>query len=148
MYSYRNRKRTQRGDVLLEALIAVLVMSFIGAGTLYATTRMEVGAKNARLDGVAASQMRLLLQQYGSSLCPGQANSSQAKVTLPLINKLYTVNVQCPAATSITVGGVVITQPSSVVLCIPHAVSDTVLEGTVMVGTDTAAMAKVQAPCT
>lgn len=146
MFRSPDRKKTQRGDVLLEALIAVLVMSFIGAGTMYATTRMEVGAKNERLDGIAASQMRLLLQQYGSSLCPAQANNSLAKVVLPLTNTTHPVTVLCASAASITVGGVAITQPSSVVLCIPN--TDKAFEGTVLVGTDTAAMAKVQPTCT
>ena len=145
MYYCRNRKKSQRGDVLLEALISVLVMSFIGAGTIYATTRMEVGAKNARLDGVAASQMRLILQQYGESLCPGQTNNSLAKVVLPLSNTVHPVTVQCLPAASVNVGGVSVTQPSSVVLCIPH--TDTVFEGSIMVGTDTTAMVKAQSAC-
>ncbi|MFC3653631.1 hypothetical protein ACFONN_18895 [Dyella humi] len=145
MYSCRDRKKSQRGDVLLEALISVLVMSFIGAGTIYATTRMEVGAKNARLDGIAASQMRLMLQQYGSSLCPGQSNNSLAKVVLPLTNTVHPVTVQCLSAASVTIGGVSVTQPSSVVLCIPH--SDTAFEGSIMVGTDTTAMIQAQSAC-
>ena len=145
MYSCRNRNISQRGDVLLEALISVLVMSFIGAGTMYATTRMQVGAKNTRINGVAASQMRLLLQQYGASLCPGQSNSSFAKVVLPLTNTVHPVTVQCLAPESVTIGGVAVTQPSSVVLCIPK--TDTAFEGSVMVGTDTSAMAKAQKAC-
>lgn len=145
MYRCRNRKASQRGDVLLEALISVLVMSFIGAGTMYATTRMQVGAKNARLDGIAASQMRLLLQQYGASLCPGQGNSSFAKVVLPLTDTVHPVTVQCPASTPVTIGGVAVTQPSSVVLCIPR--TDTAFEGSIMVGTDTNAMAKAHKSC-
>ncbi|GGA44100.1 type II secretion system protein [Dyella nitratireducens] len=143
---YFSRKpRSQRGDVLLEALISVLVMGFIGAGTAYAVGRMTVSAKNTRVDGVAASQMRLLLQQYGSTLCPGQANNAQAKITLPLTNTSYPVQVQCLPGSSITVGGIAVTQPSSVVLCIPQ--SNTAFDGSIVVGTDASAIATGVTAC-
>ncbi|HKT26596.1 hypothetical protein [Dyella sp.] len=144
MFSCR-KPRAQRGDVLLEALIAVLVMGFIGAGTAYAVSRMEVSSKYTRVDGVAASQMRLLLQQYGSTLCPGQANNNQARITLPLTNTSYAVTVQCPAGSSITVGGIAVTQPSSVVLCIPSPTDG--FDGSIVVGTDASAIATGVAAC-
>lgn len=81
--------------MLLEALICVLIMSIIGAGTAYLTARMNVSAKNVRVNGAAVAQMRVLLQQYGSTLCDGATNSGQASVMLPKSFVTQQLQVHC-----------------------------------------------------
>jgi type II secretory pathway pseudopilin PulG len=130
------RTRRQRGDVLLEALMAVLIMSIIGAGTAYVTSRIAVSAKNVRTSGAAVTQMRVLLQQYGPALCTGAADNSMAKVVLPVSYGVQPLTVQCPAASAVTINGLSVTSPSNVVLCVP-ASNGGVFPGEVLVGSNT-----------
>jgi type II secretory pathway pseudopilin PulG len=133
---YRNASR-QRGDILLEALISVLVMSVIGAGTAYITSKMAIGAKNVRVNGAAVTQMRMLLQQYGPGLCSGAANSSMASVVMPASFSVQQLNVQCSTTNTVTVGGLSVSQPTSVVLCAPASAGG-LFEVTVKVGSNPA----------
>jgi type II secretory pathway pseudopilin PulG len=119
---YPDVKR-QRGDVLLEALISVLVMSIIGAGTAYITAKMAISAENVRVNGAAVTQMRMLLQQYGPGLCSGSANSGMASVIMPANYSVQQLNVQCSTTGTATVGGISVSQPTSVVLCAPASAS-------------------------
>lgn len=135
-FPYRSRKvRSQRGDVLLEALMAVLIMSIIGAGTAYVTSRIAVSAKNVRTSGAAVAQMRVLLQQYGPALCTGAANNSMAKVVLPVTYGVQPLTVQCPAASAVTINGLSVSSPANVVLCVP-ASKGGMFPGEVLVGGD------------
>jgi type II secretory pathway pseudopilin PulG len=126
----------QRGDVLLEALICVLIMSIIGAGTAYITSRMNVSAKNVRVNGAAVAQMRVLLQQYGPTLCDGATNSSKAAVMLPVTFSSQQLQVKCSTGDTVTVGGVAVAQPAKVVLCVPKDAGSK-FEGSIKVGSDT-----------
>ncbi|MBM7062772.1 hypothetical protein JQX08_18825 [Pseudomonas sp. UL073] len=92
----------QRGDVLIEALLGMLLMSIVGLGLVYATSRVAVSQKDMNLQSLAVSQMRDLLQRNGSgtlNLC-----SSAPSITLP--NQL-TLAVQvsgCNSNLSVSVG--------------------------------------------
>ncbi len=121
--------------MLLEALISVLLMSIIGAGTAYVASRIVVGAKNARVDGVAVSQMRMLLQHYGPELCPKASDNALAKVVLPDSSE-HMLEVKCPGASTVKVGGLVVSQPSTVVLCTRP--DDVMFNGRLRVGDDVA----------
>jgi Tfp pilus assembly protein PilV len=131
---YRSLKpRSQRGDVLLEALISVLIMSIIGAGTAYITSRVALSAATVRVNGAAVTQMRVLLQQYGPTLCSGSANNSMAKVIMPANYSTQQLTVQCPTASAVTINGIAVTPPSNVVLCVPQN-AGALFTNTVMVG--------------
>jgi Tfp pilus assembly protein PilV len=133
---YRSLKaRNQRGDVLLEALISVLIMSIIGAGTAYITSRVALSAATVRVNGAAVSQMRMLLQQYGPTLCSGSANNSMAKVIMPVNYGVQQLTVQCPAAGAVTINGLSVSSPSNVVLCVP-ANNGGIFPGEVLVGSN------------
>ncbi|MBE1161862.1 hypothetical protein [Dyella acidiphila] len=127
--------RKQRGDVLLEALISVLIMSIIGAGTAYITSRMAISAKNVRTNGAAVTQMRVLLQQYGPGLCSGAGNNGMATVVMPVNFSAHQLDVQCSTPGNVTVGGLAVAQPASVVLCVPGSNGGS-FEGAIKVGSD------------
>jgi hypothetical protein len=134
-YRYVN-VRSQRGDVLLEALVSVLIMSIIGAGTAYITSRVALSAATVQVNGAAVTQMRVLLQQYGPTLCSGSANNSMAKVIMPTSYGIQQLTVQCPAASAVTINGVSVASPSNVVLCVPQS-GGVLFTNAVMVGSST-----------
>lgn len=131
-YPYRDVRKA-RGDALLESLICVLIMAIIGAGSTYIASRMNVSARQTRANGAATTQMRVLLQQYGATLCPGAASHSRAAVILPGSYAHQSLDVKCTEGMKVSVGGVSIDQPSSVVLCVPKD-SAGQFEGTIKVG--------------
>ena len=108
--------RRQRGDVLLEALVAVLITSIIGAGTAYMTSRLAISAKDQRLEGIAAQQMRELLQRYGATLCDGGANHALARLVGPN-GARSDLHVICHAATASTLNGMSVPGTTQVMLC-------------------------------
>ncbi|MBT2119823.1 type II secretion system GspH family protein [Dyella sp. LX-66] len=109
-------RRRQRGDVLLESLIAVLITAIIGAGTAYMTTRLTISAKDQRLEGIAAQQMRELLQRYGASLCTGGANQGLAKLRSH-DGELTDLQVICADGAARTVNGISVQGTTQVLLC-------------------------------
>lgn len=131
--SERNR---QRGDILVESLIGVLLMSIIGLGVSYTASRATVSQRDMKLQQVVIAQMRNLLEQHGTALCsdatlaavrvPGQAN------TLPL-------TVTCGAATTVSMGGRSITGGSAVVSVVlsTRDQDSSLFGGTLRVGDET-----------
>lgn len=57
--------RTQRGDVLMEALIALLLTAILGLGLSYAASRVLAAQRYAMAHGIALAQMRNLLETVG-----------------------------------------------------------------------------------
>ncbi|WP_437882451.1 hypothetical protein [Pseudomonas sp. LRF_L74] len=52
----------QRGDILLESLIGMLLMSIIGLGLVYTTSRVSVSQKDMNLHNLVVSKLREELQ--------------------------------------------------------------------------------------
>lgn len=60
----------QRGDMLLEALVGMVLLSVLGLGLTYATSRVLVQQRYANTQNLALSQMRHLLETDGvDKLC-------------------------------------------------------------------------------
>ncbi len=108
--SYSAGPRRQRGDVLMESLIGVVLMSVIGLGVTYTTSRVLVSQRDMNVQNLTVTQMRNLLQQYGTSLCSGQANSAKAVLNLPtaLADSSLNLDVTCSAAPTVVVQGVTV----------------------------------------
>lgn len=102
--------------MLLEALIAVLISTIVGAGTAYLTSRMALSAKDQRLEGIATQQMRELLQQYGATLCQGQPNQGKAVVLAP-DGSQSKLQVVCTAGSTAILNGVSVQGTTLVMLC-------------------------------
>lgn len=115
------RPARQRGDILVESLIGVVLMSIIGLGMVAVTSRVEVSHRYSNAQGLAVGQMRNLLQQYGNELC---SDSSLAVITLPPNDQVFNLDVNCTTPT-ISVGGVALdSPPDEVTLSTPSEASD------------------------
>lgn len=103
----RNRT-TQKGDVLLDALVAMLLACVIGLGPAYVAARATVVQTQGGMQNLAAVQMRSMLSQLGPALCN----------TTPSVNvggQALDVTVQCGsrAGDNVTVGGKTVTMDHS-----------------------------------
>lgn len=125
--------RAQRGDVLLDAIVAVLLVMLLGAGPLYVASRATVVQKQSALDQVAASELRSILNTVPrSSICSasgpvgkwaqpqtvaiGSPNTSATKVNM-------TVSALCNTA-AVEVGGVSLSLPQvTLVACFPQTLT-------------------------
>lgn len=93
-------RTTQKGDVLLDALVAMLLACVIGLGPAYVAARATVVQTQGGLQNLAAVQMRSMLSQQGPALCDTTPSVNVGGHTLD-------VTVQCGsrAGDSVTVGG-------------------------------------------
>ena len=87
--------------MLIEALVAIVVMTILGLGLVMSYGRGMVAQKSQRAQNLAASQMRALLQSPGT-LCtaPPATLTLGSGVTVPL-----TVNCSTRQVTVTTTGG-------------------------------------------
>lgn len=96
-----NAGRKQRGDMLLEALISILLLGVLGLGLSYAGARVLVQQRFANTQDLALSQMRASLESQGlQALCAGtaeplplQIGTAQLTPTLSCTKKSVTVTV-------------------------------------------------------
>jgi len=93
-------RRRQRGDIMLEALLGVLITSVIGAGLAHVVGRVLSSQRDAKVENLVVEQLRDKLQNEGIALC-----GDGGTVKLPGGNKA--VSVACETATAnVTVSGV------------------------------------------
>lgn len=125
-----NRSSTdsrQRGDILLESLIGMLLMSIIGLGLVYLSSRVAVSQKDMNLHSLAVAQLRDLLQRNGADL---DLCSGSHIISLPSRGDLV-VTVDGCTTLSATVNGQALT---GVAGPLSLSISDDALGGTVAVG--------------
>lgn len=93
-------RRRQRGDILLEALVGVLITSVIGAGLVHVVGRVLSSQRDAKVENMVVEQLRGQLHADGVGLC-----DRSVRVKLPDGDK--TVSVACEsAAANVTVSGI------------------------------------------
>lgn len=88
-----------RGDALLEALIAIILLAIVAVGPAYVAARMAVTHKESNLVGNAVAQLRAQLLERGNALCAGTADP------VVLGNTSLEVSVQCSDRDSVEVNG-------------------------------------------
>ncbi|TBU95898.1 type IV pilus modification PilV family protein [Phytopseudomonas dryadis] len=86
----------QRGDILLESLIGMLLMAIVGLGLVYAASRVAVSQKDMNQQSIIVSQMRELLQN--------KDEREKLNCGGPTSTGLITVEVICGTA-SASIGG-------------------------------------------
>jgi Tfp pilus assembly protein PilV len=118
----------QRGDMLIESMVGLLLMSIMGLALSLAVGKTSIGQKDMAVRNLAVTQLRDLLQRNGMDaldLC-----TQNPKIVLPNGLNLQ-VTVSGCATTSMTVGGVALT---NVQAPLRLTVSDPVLGGQISVG--------------
>ncbi len=81
----RQTLKPQRGGILIESLIGMLILGIIGGGIMHTTARMTVAQRDMTAQNIAVSQMRSILMTGavgGAKVCdnapniqvPGSAN--------------------------------------------------------------------------
>lgn len=128
--------RHQRGDVLLEALVGVLITALLGASMAHVAGRVAAGQHEARVANLSVEQLRNTLQMEGVALCDAGGTTIVAPWTA---QGEQPVAVQCApgAAVSLAFGSgasATVTAPREVALRVPVRA----LEGTTSQAPDAA----------
>lgn len=95
---YSAASRRQRGDVLLESLIGVVLTGILGAGMAQVASRIAVSQHDAKRENMAVEQLRGRLQHDGLALC----ETSEIALTLPG-SESPQAGVTCAAAVQVNV---------------------------------------------
>lgn len=104
-----NPRNAQRGDVLLEALVGVVITALIGAGMAHVTARIVNNQHDTAVDALVVNELRNVMQVSGVGLCADAAPLAQ-KNGLPAALKgdIALSAAACAAAAdaSVQIGGV------------------------------------------
>lgn len=95
----RRSPRRQRGEMLLEALVGVLITSLIAAGLVHVQARLMDTQRATKVERLVVGQLREQLQSRGTALC------DSGTVDLTLSAELTrNASVQCGAVQTLNVG--------------------------------------------
>ncbi|MCV2348507.1 hypothetical protein [Paucibacter sp. Y2R2-4] len=103
------RRRSQRGDALIEALVATVLLGVIGLGQVYAVGRAMVAQKYQKGQSLAVQGIRADLQGNGvANGCPASGNATTNSVlTMGADLQLQGLQKTCTVTpVTITVNGV------------------------------------------
>ena len=117
------RLRAQRGDMMVEALVGVLLLCILGGGMVDVATQVMGAQRDSRIEGMAVISMRQLLREHGETLCDGPATRSIA-VGGDDLGLDVDVTVACQAATTVQVqasgaGTLAVAMPREVRITLP-----------------------------
>ena len=120
---------SQRGDFLVEAVIGLVLVSIVGQGMLFISSRTAASQASLRLQEIAVNQMRSALMQNRS----GSIDICSTSPVIVLPNDVsITADVQgCDTTTSVVING---TSVSGVPKPISLSVTSDALGGQVVVG--------------
>ena len=109
MARFNSRVRSQRGDALMEALVAVILLGIVSLGMIYALSRVTVAQKYQNVQSLAVQAIRASLQSDGfASGCPSSgAKSSTSTLALTSSVSLSEMQIRCTVTTiGVSVNGV------------------------------------------
>lgn len=113
-------RRRQRGDMLMEALIGVLLLTSLGAGLAGVAGRVLGAQHEAKVADLAVAEMRRMLQQQGEALCAGP---SPLTVTLGGASGIAAVPVEVACTNTATIVGVAAPGAGVITVQAPRAVA-------------------------
>lgn len=61
----RTQRSPQRGDILIESLIGMLLMAIVGMGVVLVTSKVSISQRDMRMQEIAVNYMRAALLQNG-----------------------------------------------------------------------------------
>ena len=94
--------RRQRGDIMLEALVGVLITSIIGAGLAQVVANVMNSQRDAKVENLMVERLRDSLHGQGVGLC----GSNTLEISLPSGSKTNAA-VSCePASATLAMAGV------------------------------------------
>lgn len=134
--SFSGNGRKERGDILVESLIGIVLMSIIGLGISYASSRASATQRDMKLQNVAVSQMRNLVALKGKALC---TDSSLATITLPTQANAIGLDVTCTGASAVNIGGRTVTGGTSLgtIVLTTRTADNALFGGVIRVGDET-----------
>ncbi|NWB97159.1 hypothetical protein HX882_14760 [Pseudomonas gingeri] len=132
--SFRSAPKPQRGDILIESLVGILLMMIIGLGITYVASRVAVSQRDMKLENIVVSQMRGLLEQNGALLCT--TNAALLVVSLPTQTATQPIVATCTIPPVVTVGTSLITggTPLSSVVLTTRTQDTAIFGGIIRVG--------------
>lgn len=95
---------SQKGGMLIESLIGMLILGLIGGGVMHATARMTSSQHEMTLNSLAVSQMRTMLMtrsDAGADLCAGSHS-----ISLPGQAETQTLTVRGCATAPAKINGI------------------------------------------
>lgn len=95
----------QRGGMLLESIIGMLILSLVGGGIMHSTARMTVAQRDMAVHAVAINQMRNILMS-GVTPAGGNACATAPSITLPGESQPQQVVVKDCGTGVMTISGV------------------------------------------
>jgi hypothetical protein len=101
---WRSFESGQRGDMLLEAMVGVLITAIIGAGLAHVVARVGSAQHDSAVDALVISEVRNVMQTVGVAVC-NDASLASTKKGLPSALKTgLTLTASCEAEADGTVG--------------------------------------------
>ena len=95
----------QRGGILIESLIGLLILGLIGGGIMHTTARMAVAQRDMAVQTIAVSQMRTMLMtgknSTGSDIC-----TSAPSVQVPGSSSPVSIQVRGCEPVAMSISGV------------------------------------------
>lgn len=101
-------RRRQRGDMLLEAMVGVLITALIGAGMAHVLSSISRAQHDTAVDALAVNQLRNVLQIQGVGVCEDSTLATGKQGLPAAIKSQVQISVSCQAASPgvVTIGGV------------------------------------------
>lgn len=102
--SQRHFRRKERGDALIDAMMAMVLVSIVGIGPVYVSAKATVVQRQSAMQQTASIQLRQLLQGSGPSLC----HTAPAPITVAGTSLAVTVTCTDRVNNSIVIDGVAV----------------------------------------
>lgn len=102
--SVKPSAESQKGGMLIESLIGMLILSLIGGGVMHATSRMTSSQHEMTINNLSVNQMRTMLMTRsdgGADLCSGSHS-----ISLPGQQEAQTLTVKGCATAPAKINGI------------------------------------------